>query len=239
VRRARVAAALAVGALAVAPTAATASCPPYSGAASPMEQLAAAKGRPDASIPPLTVTPSTGPAPLTVDVRWLYWPVNDPVKVEVDLDGDGRADVSQAQYPASLEHTYARPGRYDVTAWIHERSGRVERVSVAVDVMVAQAFESDLLARWDTFKARLRAADVPGALECLHSGSRRRYEASLQSLFAGRQTSVDDVFTTLTLVRIWRGTAEFSMERQTSGRAMSYAVRFVIDGDGVWRINAF
>ena len=152
------------------------------------------------------------------------------------LDGAGAAHRGR---PVVLLACYTRPGRYEITAWIHERGGRVHRVAVPIDVVAAQAFEAELNARWDTFKARLKSGDVTGALDCMHSASRRRYESSLNTLFATGKTPVDDVFTTLTLVRIWRGTAEYSMLRQTRGRPMSYPVRFTIDGDGVWRINAF
>jgi hypothetical protein len=47
------------------------------------------------------------------------------------------------------------------------------------------------------------------------------------------------VFTTIRPVRIRRGTAIYEMVRTNPRGQASFEVRFAVDGDGVWRIEAF
>lgn len=59
-------------------------------------------------------------------------------------------------------------------------------------------------------------------------------------IFVKNRTRVDDVLTSITPVNVSSGIAIYHMVRTTPphGR-LSYDVRFVIDGDGVWRLRSF
>lgn len=227
---ARRAALSAVAALALTLAGATrvaAGCPALSGPASWLERLAAARQgttRPPSdaelieffkreNIPPFQVQPSTGPAPLSVRVKWLFFPVEKPVRIEFDADGDGTTDWTETTYSGGpREHTYPQPGRYDFTVWIHEPGGRVLRLSAPVEVLSRAQFERDLDARWSDLKDALRRGDVAGALD------------------------VDETLTSIRFVEQHSGIAIYEMLRSREGRTLSYEVRFVIDDDGAWRL---
>lgn len=248
----RLAALSAVAALALAlagATGAAAACPAFSGPASWLERLAAArqgvKGPPSGAelieffkrenIPPFHVQPSTGPAPLRVRPKWLFFPVEKPVRIEFDADGDGNAEWTETTYGVErTDHTYLRPGRYDFTVRIHEAGGRVTSLSAPVEVFSQAQFERDLDTRWNDLKDALRRGDIAGALDCVHSHARRKYEGVFRAL-----TGALDVDTTLTSIRFVEhhsGIAIYEMLRSREGRTLSYEVRFVIDDDGVWRL---
>lgn len=232
------------------PASAVAACPPFTGQPALLERLAARyAGRTTPltpgeledflrreKVPPFSVEPPSGPAPLTVRVRWLVPPVEKPVRIEFDVDGDGSAEWTATDYYGRAEHTYQRPGRYDFTVWIHEPGGRVLRLSTPVEVVSRADFERDLDARWNDLKDALRRGDVAGALDCVHSGARRKYEAVFRAL-AGTM-DVDRELTSIRFVEQYSGIAIYEMLRTRPGGTFSYEIRFAVDGDAVWRLSS-
>lgn len=213
------------------PPGAAATCPPLAPGSSELELLA---GR-----VPLFVYPSTGPAPLTVEIRWWSYPIPNPVRVEFDPDGDGIPEWSQPQFQASeRNYIYQREGDYRFTVRVHDASGQVTTYSVPVKVLSPLAFDADLQSRWATLKANLRRGDIKAALECIHSRSRSRYQELFKAL-SGNLQDVDRILTAIRLVEVRRGEAIYEMTRTEGGVARSFDVRIVIDGDGVWRVRSF
>jgi len=244
---------LAAALVALASGEALATCPPFTGGSGNwLERFAASRGGRAAppsdaelhdwlrreNIPPIGVVPPSGPAPLSVRARWLYDPVADPAKIERDA-GDGRQQMLGPGY-GHIDHTYDRAGRYDFTVWVHERGGGVQRYSSPVEVLSPAAFEAELQSRWDTLKTRLGRGDVAGALDCIHSTRRAEYARLFDEVFVKNRTRVDDELTSITPLHVHSGIAVYHMLRTDPphGR-LSYDVRFVIDGDGVWRLRSF
>lgn len=240
--------------LALLPGVAAATCPPpAAGGGSWLERLAAARAGTRGpvsdremldffareNIPPVTVWPVSGPAPLEVKIGFLYVPERT-AKVEFSPDGSAsqpwQVDLVS---PASRTHAFARPGRYDVTVWVHDAGGRVQRFATPVEVLTAAAFDAELQARWDTLKARLRAQDVAGALDCIAARRRERYREIFTEVIVNQRGRVDDILTTIRPVTTYPGIAVYEMTRTEDGKALSYDVRFYLDGDGVWRVSQF
>jgi len=178
------------------------------------------------------VTPALGPAPLTVSVTWLWFPVEPPARIEYDVDGDNRAEWTDNAYGGGRTHTYAQPGRYDFTVWIHEPGGRVRRLAAPVDVVSQADFDRELSARWNDLRDALRRGDATAALQCVHSGAQRRYQSAFTTL-AG-SVDVDRMLPPIRFVRQHANAATYEMVRDSR----SFQVRFVIDSDGVWRLES-
>jgi hypothetical protein len=196
---------------------------------------------PDAGV--LLVVPPSGPAPLDVDVRWFHYPFRAVARFDFDFDGDGTIDVSAPMegdhYPRQ-QHRFTTPGRYTVTVHLH--AGDAHRPVVLrepVEVFSPAALEAELQGRWRTLKDALRRRDVPAALDCLTFITRERYERIFRELFVVHTTDVEDVLTSIRLVRHGRAYALYEMVRSQNSRPSSFEVRFVIDGDGVWRLHSF
>jgi len=188
--------------------------------------------------PPLGLFPLNGPAPLTVVGRWSWHPVEEPVAVEFDADGDGRPEISGRDY-GQLRHTYAVPGRFTATATVRDREGRVRTHATVVTVVPLADFDAGLQARWNTLKAALRAGNIDAAVECLHSRSRARYREIFTTLFASEPRKVDDTLTSIRFVEQNAGRAVYEMLRSDDGKRHSYQVLFQIDADDVWRLASF
>jgi hypothetical protein len=205
--------------------AAGASCPPFRDTGSPLEEAL----RQGAS--PLIVSPPSGRAPLDVDVRWWNYPHGPMTRFDFDFHGDGRIDETtpmEGEHYPRRQYRFASPGRYTVTVHLHDARGGVTRPTRTVEVFAPDAFDR-----------ALRRRDVPGALNCIVSASRDEYEAVFRRLFATGTTNVDGVLTTIRFVESRRASATYEMVSGKDGQDFSFEVRFAIDADGVWRIEAF
>jgi hypothetical protein len=226
-----------------------AACPPLRGAGTWLEQVARQhQGRTTPlspqeindflqreNIAPFTVTPALGPAPLTVSVTWLWFPVEPPARARED-GGSRRAPQpprrSDRPGEAGPLLDTAQPGRYDFTVWIHEPGGRVRRLASPVEVVSQADFDRELSARWNDLRDALRRGDATAALQCVHSDAQRRYQSAFTTL-AG-SVDVDRMLPPIRFVRQHANAAIYEMVRDSR----SFQVRFVIDSDGVWRLES-
>lgn len=185
--------------------------------------------------------PISGPAPLTVPIRYSGYPIPDPVKIEFDADGDGKPEWVQEGRDSGMprEYIYRQEGQYAASLRIYDSGGQVHTVRIPVKVMSPAQFDSDLQAVWNNLKEALRRGEIPAALECIHTGARARYNQAFRAITSLPQ-KVDEVLTTIRFVEHRRGEAEYEMLRTDSKRGtLSYLVRFNIDVDGIWRIRMF
>jgi hypothetical protein len=84
-------------------------------------------------------------------------------------------------------------------------------------------------------KAALRAGDIAAAGRFMHSEKRGTYETMWKQLPPAQLTGLDQIMTTIRLVRVDFASAEYEMLRQENGETFSYPVRFGTDRDGLWR----
>jgi len=180
---------------------------------------------------PLRLEPSSGPAPLAVELVWYTWPGPEHSTVTWTF-GDGTA--LRVDGFTDVSHTYRTVGRHTVAADVALADGSTRRYTSHVEVYDPFAFEAELQGRWHTMRTRLAARDVPGALECVAWQRRADYERAWRLLGAPLQP-IDDVYKAIRR-REWRsGVAVYDMVR---GRS-SFDIRFAIDVDGVWRLSDF
>lgn len=192
-------------------------------------------------IPPLSVRPSSGPAPLTVEIGWLIAPMGDPAEIEFDVDGDGNPEWSQKVFRLESErreHTYRQEGEYQFTVRIHDRSGKITVYAIPVTVLSPSEFHAEIKARWSGFKAALHHGDVSAALECIAVSSRDRYRPVLQKL-GGNLPSISTNLGDLHVTRVKDGLAEATTVRLQDGQRRLYFIYFMPDPDGIWRIQTF
>lgn len=237
------------------PVSASGVCPPFVAGRSFFEELARhmpSPGQPTHAqlvelvkkgvINPLLVSPPSGPAALSVEIGWWVYPVEKPIRVEFDADGDGVPEWSESglgpEY-GQRTYTYQREGQYQFTVRIHDRGGQVTVYAAPLKVLSPSAFDADLQTRWTTMKAGLRRGDIPAALDCIHTESRSRYQKVFAALSNRLPQDVDQIFTTIRFVEHYKTEAIYEMLRIDAGMTKSFEVRFSVDADGIWRLRMF
>lgn len=183
----------------------------------------------------LQASPASGTAPLTVRFSLLGGPV--PALVELDADGDGVADLVAPSLDGQT-FTYSRPGLYVPAVTITDAQGARITTRAVVQVHDRTGLDGALQARWAAMRDALRAGDIPGALSHLAQRSRPRYERIFQVL-APRLAAVDSMLTALVLDEVGEREVYYVMVRTDAGVTKSFEVRFVLDEDGLWRLQRF
>jgi sugar lactone lactonase YvrE len=185
--------------------------------------------------PLLLASPASGLAPLTVR---LSVPTDiGTVRVELDADGDGHPELDQGQVE---DHpvTYGRPGVYVARARVTDGAGQVATVSAVVQVFDPGGLDTLLRARWDAMRDALRRGDVAAGVGHIVVRRRADYETAFRVL-AASLPAIDTILTDLRPVSVRNASALYEMRRTDDGVLRSFEVRFAVDGDGVWRVEAF
>lgn len=182
----------------------------------------------------LVRTPRTGEAPLQVTLRATF--LGHPTAYQWDVDGNGTIDAAGAEL-AEVAHTYQTPGVYVPKLIVSNDQG----APFMQQAPVLAFFRDDVIAllqlKWQAFKDALRVGDVAGALGYIAQGSRDRYRLAMQNLTVPF-SDIDRVLTSLQFVGFRDLSAEFEMLRTDERGRLSYLVRFIVDEDGIWRLQA-
>jgi hypothetical protein len=186
------------------------------------------------------VLPTTGPAPLRVEIRAGSYPGIKPVKIEFDMDGDGRPEwVLEAQEMGiPRTYLYQKEGDYEASFRLHDRFGQIHTYTSRVRVLSQAGFDAEIQAIWSNFKEALRRGDLLAAVDCIHTQSRNRY-MKIFGAIPDLPQKVDEILTAIRFVNHDRGEAAYEMQRPRDGTTASFDVRFGTDVDGFWRISSF
>jgi hypothetical protein len=155
--------------------------------------------------------------------------------------GDGSPGFQGATREALEAQTfsYVQPGVYTATVRVTEPGGAVHTASAEITVHERAALEMQLQAVWQSFKDALRAGDVARGVSFVHSETREAYERLFNQLGPAVLANVDQHLTAIDLVEAGSAGAEAEMLRQEDGQTYSYAIWFLVDLDGAWRLSRF
>ena len=183
----------------------------------------------------LVAAPWSGIAPLTVRFSLSRDPAT--ASVALDTDADGVTDVAG---PGLNEHVavYTRPGIYVARAVVTDVAGATTIATAVIRVFDPAALDGELRARWSALRDALRRGDVGAGVSHIVQRRRADYEAAFRLLSASLP-AIDSILTDLTPVKVRNASAVYEMRRTDDGLPKSFEVRFAIDGDGIWRVEAF
>jgi hypothetical protein len=155
--------------------------------------------------------------------------------------GDGSPPFEAASREALEAQTfsYTQPGVYTATVRVTAPGGAVHTATAEITVYEAAALDMQLQAVWQSFKDALRAGEVARGVAFIHSETRTAYEQLFTQLGPAVLADVDQHLTAIDLVDAGLGGAEAEMLRQEDGQTYSYAIWFLVDLDGAWRLSRF
>jgi hypothetical protein len=151
--------------------------------------------------------------------------------------GGGQLDNSGASQTSLGKLSYALPGLYKPTFTITDDLGN--RYGQALTLFVRDRLQVDqtLKAVWQRFRNALAVGNKTVALQSLTEGARVTYDPTFDALLAHFPTIVstwsspqaslvDDAF------------AEYGINKVINGIDRVFLIDFVLDDDGIWRIDA-
>ncbi len=183
----------------------------------------------------LHVLPTNGPAPLTATFS-LFGDV-EFLQVALDANGDGNVDFTGARL-TQQSFTFAQPGIYVATANATDLQGNQLAANAVVQVLDPTQLDGILQARWLAMKDALRSGDIPAAVSQIVARARPIYEEGFQ-IISAQLPLIDEILTSVSLVRIGDNEAVYEAARTDDGIVMSFEVRFAMDVDGFWRVASF
>jgi hypothetical protein len=183
----------------------------------------------------LRAAPFSGSAPLIVNFSMS----SDSVITQLSLDanGDGIVDYTGPlldQFP----FTFTQPGVYLASATVTTAQGSQVTASALVQVFDTTQLDDLLRSKWAAMKNALRIGDINAALTQIAQRARSRYHEGFQ-IISARLPNIDQILTDISLVEFRENEAIYDATRIDDGLPMAFEVRFVIDGDGVWRVRSF
>lgn len=189
-------------------------------------------GDPSSSGTSLLAGPTGGVAPLVVSFTALgtAW-------LELDADGDGTVDLAGVGSEA-LTFVFARPGIYVASATLTAHDGQRGGDRAIIQVLDPSALDALLRAKWAAMRDALRAGDIARGVSYIATGARAAYTEALAAI-APALPGIDTILTDVALHEVRNGAALYTAVRTDGGLGKSFDVRFVIDGDGTWRIQSF
>jgi len=170
-------------------------------------------------------------------VRFSLAGLLDATSVELDLDGDGSVEFTGPSLDGQV-FTYPQPGVYVPVATVTDAQGQRHTARAVLLVYDGATLDTLLQARWRSLKDALRQGDIARAVGAITERPRADYQAAFQIL-ATELPNIDAILTDIRLVRVRNASAIYRMLRVNDGLPLSFGVRFAVDTDGVWRIEAF
>ena len=198
---------------------------------------------------------STGPAAFTVDaspteglgsltVRFsITNPARTPFKeIIIDLDGDGYPNLIAT--PADVDDgAYAFTATYPEGTWtatitaLDDANQPIYSTTRVIVVLMPQLFEGRLRAVYDGMLARLRAGNIPGALNAFTGSAYAKYNAIFTQLQASLPTLVDQIGD-IEDISFGIDLAELSLVRNTADGPQRFMIYLIRAEDGIWRIDS-
>jgi hypothetical protein len=184
----------------------------------------------------LRVSPRGGEAPLTVGFALAS--LVGVTEVSLDAMGTGGLEGPRTSIDGSTA-TYVTPGLYAPRVEVLDLDGRRHTATALVLVHDRAALDARLQAVWRDMRDALRAGDIGRALGFVHSDARAGFEADWRRLPAAVWAGIDRYLTSIQLVDVGAGGAQYEMLRERDGQLLSFAVWFQMDHDGLWRLRRF
>ena len=184
----------------------------------------------------MTAHQECGIAPHTVNYQLEGNP--DAIqRFDIDYDNDGTIDMTTTDVSSlSLQHTYATPGVYPVTAWLTTATG-VQQVSLNIVVNDKQQIDDQLQAVWNNLRNALISGNKPLAMKSITPGSSKKYSG----LFDALMPYMTEVYNELSVIEpseVDTDIASYATLRLEGGVIKTYMINFIRGSDGVWRIDS-
>jgi hypothetical protein len=183
----------------------------------------------------LSGSPNSGAGPLTVSWLLSKQTGQNLVQFEFDETGSGVFGVPTSSFDG-VQTTYTTPGLYFPRVRVTDDQGVTYTATAVIDVQDPVAVTAHFQGLWTSFKDRLQAGDIQGALAHLAPGLRPRFEVVFQQLGA----DLPDIaagFDNIEVLEQLENIAETIIIQQENNSPRLYFIYFRRDSLGRWLIE--
>ena len=186
----------------------------------------------------LSASPRSGVAPLEVVVHVSARQASDVERYEIDFDGNGVPELSVADLPSIISHTYETPAEYSVIVRTVMSDGTTETAATSVLAHSWITMDGLLRASWSRIASALSRQDVDSALRDFSLPAQQKYGSTLRTIRPSLSAYIQSI---VSIDPVWiRGNAaRYLLRRVQNGRTFGYHVYFTRGSDGVWRLTQF
>jgi len=160
------------------------------------------------------------------------------VNYSYDTNGDGIAEQQGATL-TQITASYRTPGLYFPTITVTDTLGNTYTDTGIVNVLDRNTVDALLKAKWEGMKGAVLAGSIETALNYFIDTSKDRYRTIFNQIGGEGLTAIFSAFTDLITASVGTIDAQYEAIRQENGSASAYAVLFVKDRNGLWKIRAF
>jgi len=189
----------------------------------------------------LTVTPNSGILntsgilPVTFEAE-VSLP-NSVTNYSWDFDGDGIEDINTTD-PIVTGWYYQYTGGYFPTVTATDTLGNTYTATTVVYVLDRDWMDMLLKSKWEGMKTALMNGDVEGALGYFLGNSQERYRDIFTNILNLLPTIVANM-QSIEMIYVESGVAQYRIRRTESVGEVTYYLYFVIDENGLWKIQQF
>jgi len=160
-----------------------------------------------------------------------------PVSYQMDFEGDGVVDYSGTSLE-DIEHTYDSEGIFYPKVTVLDEQGTTYSDTIAVIVLSKTEIDTLLKGKWERMKEALRDINIEAALSYFLSSSRERYRQIFTDITNYLPELVDSM-QLIEMIYAEDGVAEYRIKRTEEVGGVTYYIYFVLNEDGLWKIQQF
>jgi hypothetical protein len=185
----------------------------------------------------VNVEPASGIAPLKTTFSVQNNTATVLGKLQVDFDGNDTVDFTTTDQGAKIETTYVTPGIYQARVAATDSLNNVFTQTVLVSVQDGAQMDQMFRTIFDGMNAALVNGNKSQALRYLNRQAQAKYGPVFDALMP-QMRSIVTSYSPLRQVSVSQNIGEFAINRTIDGIDRIYFIYFLLDVDGVWRLDS-
>jgi len=160
-----------------------------------------------------------------------------PASYQMDFEGDGIIDYTGATFE-DISHTYTTEGIFYPTLTVTDNQGNIYFDTIAITVLNKTEMDFLLKGKWEGMKEAILTQNIEKTLAYFLKTSQERY----CYIFTNLLSSLPDIATNMQAIEMIStedGVAEYRIKRLEDVGELTYYIYFVLDENGLWKIQQF
>ena len=184
----------------------------------------------------ITADPTQGIAPLTIAFKIDNRTGNPVASYQFNPGGPGNA-AANSDPNALFAFTYTQPGTYQAIVTVADSAGNAFTQTLAIQVQDATQMDQMFNAIWNDMNNALVAGDKVTAMSYLNAAGKDKYGVAFDLLMPN-YSAIASSFSPLKRLAISADIGEYAINRTIDGVNRIFFIYFLLEADGVWRIDS-